>query len=874
MGRNWIVVLLMVTAVLFLTTNNIKAQDKEKLLFEIEMSIDSLDIKFNKKQKLIDYIDKINRLDSVFYGEKDYDYSLFWFSAGVALYYNDLNSLIYFKKTLDILLLDQDKFFDEKSLCYYFISKHYINDEKSFFRNIEKSFLLLAKVSENFPAQDRIMIQYLYLKSLFNQNKYEDALLKIGGIKYFDLENDWFVKFKLLEADLYTELYMPNRVLETYAIVYRKIQENQIQLTKKRVLINQYLKSLIFNKDFNLASQIIKNEYQTFSKSNNDIEKFKFYKLILNSIDSLTISKKQTNQIKSSFDKHFSNFENYAQFSFEKQIKSLKEKHRYKEAVNITLKLYEWFKLNEKPNTSIIATLLDLDKLYEKLQEYNNRTINFEKIINLLETDSSLFNKLGLLGLSVPKIASNLGNQKLVLDYLKKITDNQNLLFKRLLINENYYSDSAKAILSEIIDEFIILNKNSKELNFFDKIIIQNINLYNQKLVANKEQVKSIKELDEINLIIQNKNNFKKGILFFRTYFDKENREFRVLIYEIATNNNKFYILNKRDYLITELWKYKKMRISSITDMFNNFKKIDQLFIISSGLSSFFNYGSYSLEIEGLNEKEISIVKLNSLTEVKSYADRKIDLDKYDIALFGDIDYGSVNFKKKKESQNRKLDYTNWSYLPGTKKEIDNISSLANKFNVKPIIFSDKKASYSSIANFTNRENPYILHFASHAFFLNQKPDKSQEYAYKLWKSSDKMNRSGIILSEANKAWSSTMENSLIDDGVLTSFEIKDLNLIGCKLVVLSACDTGFGAFSYSKEIFSLQRAFKMAGADKIIMSLSKISDEKTPIFFDYFYSELFKGLTIHKAFSNTQKEMRKRYGFKDDFWASFILLE
>jgi CHAT domain-containing protein len=66
----------------------------------------------------------------------------------------------------------------------------------------------------------------------------------------------------------------------------------------------------------------------------------------------------------------------------------------------------------------------------------------------------------------------------------------------------------------------------------------------------------------------------------------------------------------------------------------------------------------------------------------------------------------------------------------------------------------------------------------------------------------------------------------------------------------------------------------KIAGVDKIIMSLSKIPDDKTPIFFECFYSELFKGLTIHTAFSNTQKEMRKRYGFEDDFWTSFILLE
>ena len=90
---------------------------------------------------------------------------------------------------------------------------------------------------------------------------------------------------------------------------------------------------------------------------------------------------------------------------------------------------------------------------------------------------------------------------------------------------------------------------------------------------------------------------------------------------------------------------------------------------------------------------------------------------------------------------------------------------------------------------------------------------------------------SGLLFAGANAYW---MNDSLYrqqkylqteDDGILRSDEIALLDFNGCEFVVLSACQTGLG-YSHSGEgVYGLQRAFKLAGAKKILMSMWSVSD-------------------------------------------------
>ena len=101
------------------------------------------------------------------------------------------------------------------------------------------------------------------------------------------------------------------------------------------------------------------------------------------------------------------------------------------------------------------------------------------------------------------------------------------------------------------------------------------------------------------------------------------------------------------------------------------------------------------------------------------------------------------------------------------------------------------------------------------------------------------------------------------------------LDLTCAELVVLSACETGLGEIDDREGVYGLQRAFKIAGAKYIVMSLWKVNDQATYEFMTEFYSQAFqKGLGIPEAFQNAQHKMRAKYPAEAYHWAGFVLVK
>lgn len=74
------------------------------------------------------------------------------------------------------------------------------------------------------------------------------------------------------------------------------------------------------------------------------------------------------------------------------------------------------------------------------------------------------------------------------------------------------------------------------------------------------------------------------------------------------------------------------------------------------------------------------------------------------------------------------------------------------------------------------------------------------------------MIRSGLILAGGNQAWKTGKPlRPGMEDGILTAYEISQMNLSGTELVVLSACETGLGDIKGNEGVYGLQRAFKIA---------------------------------------------------------------
>ena len=131
--------------------------------------------------------------------------------------------------------------------------------------------------------------------------------------------------------------------------------------------------------------------------------------------------------------------------------------------------------------------------------------------------------------------------------------------------------------------------------------------------------------------------------------------------------------------------------------------------------------------------------------------------------------------------------------------------------------------------------------------------------------------RSGLVLAGANNVWYESVAGN-DNDGILTAQEVSELDMAKTRLIVLSACETALGDIKGSEGVYGLQRAFKMAGAKFIIMSLWQVPDKETVEFMETFYSKLLKIKEIKMAFSETQKEMRQKYD--PYFWAAFVLIE
>ncbi len=216
-----------------------------------------------------------------------------------------------------------------------------------------------------------------------------------------------------------------------------------------------------------------------------------------------------------------------------------------------------------------------------------------------------------------------------------------------------------------------------------------------------------------------------------------------------------------------------------------------------------------------------------------------------------------------------------WADLPGSAREMKNILSLfkTNKMNAGS--FDGANASEENFKLLSN-QSPAALHIATHGFFLpgpgknkRQRPDYLTN-TYKL--SEDPMLRSGLVLSGGNYTWSGKVPIDGVEDGIVTAYEISQLNLSNTELLILSACETALGDIKGTEGVFGLQRAFKMAGVKKMIVSLWKVPDNETAELMTSFYDHWIKGKTLNEAFTTAQAEMRKKY--PPFYWAAFILLE
>lgn len=223
-----------------------------------------------------------------------------------------------------------------------------------------------------------------------------------------------------------------------------------------------------------------------------------------------------------------------------------------------------------------------------------------------------------------------------------------------------------------------------------------------------------------------------------------------------------------------------------------------------------------------------------------------------------------------KQSRNLDLEKFNFERLSGIREEGEQIASM---LGVEAWL--EEKALKQKLLESVS--SPKILHIATHGFFLEDQQQNSAQDQFLntrvQFSSSNLENpllRSGLALAGANWKSKNFIPPSETDNGILTAEEVTGMNLSATELVVLSACETGLGEVRRSEGVFGLRRAFVLAGAKTLVMSLWKVPDQQTKELMIDFYNRILKGESRSEALKNAQLEMRKKYS-DPYYWGAFI---
>ncbi len=224
--------------------------------------------------------------------------------------------------------------------------------------------------------------------------------------------------------------------------------------------------------------------------------------------------------------------------------------------------------------------------------------------------------------------------------------------------------------------------------------------------------------------------------------------------------------------------------------------------------------------------------------------------------------FGNPSFYKNKELA-KKI-----QPLAGTGKEVSNLKTTLEESGWRVTNFTELVAEENKVKEISS---PKIFHIATHGFFAPDEKATSGDLGEGA-SAQNPLFRSGLLLVGAGDIFSNEENTSFnSQDGVLTAYEAMNLNFDNTEIVILSACETGVGEVQVGEGVFGLQRAFLVAGADQVVMSLFKVDDDVTQLFMTEFYKNFLKSSDKRQAFHEAKLTIKKTYP-APIFWGAFVI--
>ena len=820
-----------------LKTNKLKTFINLKLKEEI--NIEDLNLRVNICNNLVDF----NKI-------KDFIESLYKLKK--------INSVEYIKLLNSLNFLEYD-----------ITQEEYLNIESNKTKNVNNDYLLpLATKSYNF-----------FISNLDVFNSYNDYFRIIELIKKFNIQPN------ILIINKYLTFYNNPGNLLTNEVKFSL----DINLGELYYRIKNYSKARLYFYAANANSLVYEDHLKAIQKwdilmsiyfctildtnlSKEEVEKSVLYIKNIFEVDIERIKKINSENLSIALKEIIYKYNFICLHDAREQKDLYKEKKILLEQLelNKTLKLFNDFnseldlikcksKLNEIQTSESFKLITDL---YTK---YNiKKDIAFALACEELKDYNSSFN-----------IQLNTYSEELInnLNYINKLSFTNQIVFfneiwdHRQFILSPYFKlseEEKQKNLNRLIDYFILSdnvdgnNSNlyaNNESTKIDELILEKKKLFNCK--SRDEDYDKIS--NNIDLLQQNlkfkDNNINWNLQLLRDNLKENQAYIRIFssngyyAFIITKTRTKLIDLNENNIDFQKafnayMMNLKEQNISPLaydifySKIFNALpREANELFFQNEGV--YINLNPDGFKSNSTQKYLIEDYDINTINT--SYSFNNLDSNvNFKNALF----IGNPKFQIKETTvKNTSIASNNTrgtlSPLPNTQNEVIEVSKQLNNINIKTNCLLQNDATEENLNRLSSSFD--LIHIATHGFYKDDGSDKINQYDF------------GLYLTGAlDYINNNQVKSQMIDEGIVYAPEIELLNLSKTKLVVLSACETGFGRQSKIGKI-SLSSSFIMAGAKNVLSTLWKVDDKVTMEFITTFYRKLLQLKNIKSSLRQTQ---------------------
>ncbi len=265
----------------------------------------------------------------------------------------------------------------------------------------------------------------------------------------------------------------------------------------------------------------------------------------------------------------------------------------------------------------------------------------------------------------------------------------------------------------------------------------------------------------------------------------------------------------------------------------------------------------------------------------------------YSVSLWGNMNYDTAVYDFTSAQQDDAKTDSSFLNIPQHKKTIAQSKNISvtelNPFDTTEIaqlkkVFTDDSIEVTSYLNEYATEEVFkrqassttdVLHISTHGFYTQFNKGKAHELLPGSFISgiANPLFRCGLAFSGANYYLKKGIGRDEHDNGILTGYEVAQLDFRNVQLVTLSACETGLGDVTDNEGNIGLQRAFKIAGANNMLVSLWQVPAKQTAEMLSLFYNFWLNGKTMSNSLRDAESAMQKK-GAPPFYWAGFVLIE